>query len=396
MTFVAKPYFISGKIQNYEWGTKNDKAFIPKLLNIKSNESQPFAEYWIGIHPKGPAEIVINNKKNLLSEIIKKYPAEILGERVSKSFNHKLPFLLKILSIDKALSIQLHPNKQMAEILHHKDSYNYPDKNHKPEIAIALDNLKAIVGLKNLKNIRTVLIKYPEIILLLDNELLNKLKEISHDDNELVKEIYNQIMNASKDKLETCIKNIIKRFNKEHSLSAEEKQFIKQYKNYGIDVGLLSILLFNYVELDENEALFTPAGIPHAYIEGNIIECMANSDNVVRAGLTPKFKDINTLNQLLVVESDEQKIDIVKNEDRTIYKTSAREFELSKLKTKFTELNNEEIAILIVLEGKIKITFDTGETEVKKGETILLPAILKNYTIEELTTSKVFMAKVPK
>ncbi|MCB0731554.1 MAG: hypothetical protein KDC88_11015, partial [Ignavibacteriae bacterium] len=100
-----KPYKIEGKIQNYDWGTKNDKAFIPKYLNIDTIENIPYAELWIGVHPNAPSQINVDENKLSLASLIEKFPVEIIGERINNKFK-TLPFLLKILSIEKALSIQ--------------------------------------------------------------------------------------------------------------------------------------------------------------------------------------------------------------------------------------------------------------------------------------------------
>ena len=143
-----QPYILLGKIQNYDWGTVNKEAFIPRLLKIEQKKDLPYAEYWIGVHPKAPSEIILEGEKVSLPSVLKQFPFEILGERISKKFNNSLPFLLKVLSVNKALSIQAHPNKKLADALNQRDPVNYPDKNHKPEIAIAIDKLKAIVGLK--------------------------------------------------------------------------------------------------------------------------------------------------------------------------------------------------------------------------------------------------------
>ena len=100
---------------------------IPKLLNLNPEKNKPYAEYWIGIHPKAPSEVIINDEYVPLPELIEKFPIEILGKRICDKFNSSLPYLLKILSINQALSIQAHPDKDLAKILNKKDPKNYPD-----------------------------------------------------------------------------------------------------------------------------------------------------------------------------------------------------------------------------------------------------------------------------
>ena len=394
----AKPYNLFGKIQNYEWGAKNEDAFIPNFLGEAAELDVPYAEYWIGVHPKAPSEILIENQKYNLVDVIKENSNEILGERIAEKFNNTLPFLLKILSINKALSIQAHPDKSLAKLLHTNDPANYPDENHKPEIAIALDNLKAIVGLKEFHEIKLTLENYSEIKTLISDETLNDLFNSKNSgNNKIIEKLYAQIMNSSKEKLEKCILLLKKRFESKSDLAECESQFLIQYENYGSDIGLISLLLFNMLNLESGEAIFTPAGIPHAYIKGNIIECMANSDNVVRAGLTPKFKDIKTLTEMLVVDSQKSEVKIIKNEDTIIYKTTAEEFEVSKLNlsNQIKVNDNSEMFILIILSGEVKISFSNSEIIYKKGETVLIPSILNSFTISGNEKSLVYSVCVP-
>lgn len=397
-TIDPKPYKLAGKIQNYKWGTKNENAFIPKLLNFMPEENIPYAEYWIGVHPKAPSEVLIDNKKVLLTDILEKFPNEILGNRIVEKYGKTLPFLLKILSINQALSIQAHPDKKLAEILHEKDPKNYPDNNHKPEIAIAIDQLQAIVGLKDISQLKVDIEKYYEIKKLIDDNLIAELENLSGSSSEnWVKEFYKDIMSSTKSSLKDCIINIKSRIEKSENRTKSEEQFLIQFNNYGIDIGLLSILLFNFVNLKSGEAIFTPAGIPHAYIKGNIVECMANSDNVVRAGLTPKYKDLETLTKMLTVNSDETAVKKIEDECFIKYQTRAEEFEISKIKLNsgYSENSNNEIKIIIVLDGEVEIKTSNYIEKYKKGDIILIPALLNQYEIIEILSAQVYQVIIP-
>jgi mannose-6-phosphate isomerase len=390
-----RPYKLLGKIQNYEWGTKNGKAYIASLLGLIVEKDLPYAEYWIGVHPKAPSELLIGTEKISLIGLIENFPIEILGRRISDKFNKTLPFLLKILSINKALSIQSHPSKELAKELHKKDSKNYPDDNHKPEIAIAIDHLEAIVGLKNLNEIKFVINENPELKLLFKEKAFNNPE--SNSDEEIVKKLYSQIMQAPDDKLEECILLLSRKYQNKSELNKGEEQFLLQYENFGIDIGLISLLLFNFLDLRRGEAIFTPAGIPHAYIKGNIVECMANSDNVVRAGLTPKFKDIKTLTEMLEVDSSQSIVDIRETENKIVYKTSAEEFEVEylKLDKEYFVNENDEVKIIIIIDGEISLDWDDKTQLYTKGEVILIPAILNHYQISKICPSTVYIVKVP-
>lgn len=397
MNFEAKPYRLKGKIQNYDWGTKNQDAFIPEFLDLDVEVDKPYAEYWIGVHPKAPSEVIIDEESISFIDLLEKYPIDILGERIAEKFNNTLPYLLKILSINQALSIQSHPSKELAKVLHAKDPFNYPDDNHKPEIAIAIDNLTALVGLKSLVEVRESIIKNTEIKELLSENILVKINDSSFNEKSLIKELYSEIVNSSANDLERCILAIKTRLELVVKHSQSEKQFLIQYENYGIDVGLISILLFNIVNLKKGEAIFTPAGIPHAYIKGNIVECMANSDNVVRAGLTPKYQDKETLTDMLETDSSQAIVDLYEKSDRTIYKTAAEEFEIEKLNFKdpIVVENNSEIKIVLVLDGELIIDWNDNTEIFKKGNVILIPAALNNYQIFGRNNHEVFQVRIP-
>ncbi len=395
-----RPYKLLPSIQNYAWGTKNELAYIPRLINITPEPDRPYAELWIGAHPKAPSMALIDDEKISLDKLISLYPEEALGEKVVGIYGSRLPYLLKILSINQALSIQAHPDKKTAVKLHSSDPEHYPDDNHKPEIAIALTGLEAIVGLKGIDEFRKTIDKYSEIQALIDNRNLETLVSSGDHNPDLVKSVYADIMRADENKLKIAITSLKATIEGKKEKTDAEKKFPEEYKNYGNDVGLISLLLFNYMKLKKNEAFYTPAGIPHAYLKGNIIECMANSDNVVRAGLTPKYKDIDTLTNILVYDPIvKTEVVPVKAGPYLVYKTTAEEFEVkifeSSEKTKIVERNNRQIKSGIVLEGEIKIICDRGAFLFTKGECFLIPAVLENFEINNDKNTKYVIVDIP-
>ncbi len=363
MTLEPRPYKLINKIQNYAWGTKNEKAFIPNLLGIEAEKDLPYAELWIGSHLKASSEITIDNKQLALNEI-----------------GIKLPFLLKVLSASKALSIQTHPNKEQAEKLHVIDPKNYPDDNHKPEIAIAIDNLSALVGFRPIDEIIEMLKKRQKIAKFFGEEKIEEEKDIIN--------LFKRIMMSADDEelLKNSIEEIKTNLESEENLSIQEKLFLEQFDEYGYDVGLYAILFMNVVELKPGQAIFTGAGIPHAYLRGNIVECMANSDNVVRAGLTPKFKDVNTL--LEILKYDFQKPEIIESKTSTIktnYKCDADEFKISSVKfhygQEFVINTNQKHTIAILVKGSINVFWDDNLESFNKGDSFLLPGTMKSFKI---------------
>lgn len=268
----------------------------------------------MGTHPKGPCKSVDTNE--LLADLIKADPKVMLGEKIIEKFGKdcELPFLFKVLSIEKVLSIQAHPDKSLAKLLHQNDPKNYPDDNHKPEMAVAVTDFEGFCGFKPLDEISDELQRLPEFRKIIGDELADEFIQnikLNVEDNsvedknnrKLLQKIFNAIMTTSDDVIANYGNALIERaennpsdFNK----TDLPELLIRLNKQFPGDVGLFcGGLLLNHCKLNAGEAIFLRAKDPHAYITGDIIECMAASDNVVRAGFTPKFKDVKNLVEML-------------------------------------------------------------------------------------------------
>jgi len=396
----AKPYLLKNKIQNYEWGARSESAYIPQLLKLEIKEDVPYAELWIGSHAKAPSKIEIDDEQIALDRLIENGCITGIDPLV------KLPYLLKVLSAGEALSIQSHPNKQQAVHLNKLDPVNYSDNNHKPEIAIALDTLTALAGFRPAIEIKSIFEQYAIFGELLGVEVSNFIESIGCE-NEIVtfRMFYEKLLKQSilepalfllkLNELENEIK-CKKSHDDKETLFLELK---KKYKN--ADVGLLSIFLFNHVTLSAGQALFIDAGVPHAYLRGNIIECMANSDNVVRAGLTPKFVDVDNLIEILVY--DLKRPEILNREDGLIiseYKVPVSDFKISSLKLNKGEQLDIEVddkpIVILLLSGEIKFSFGSEEWLHSQGDTLLLPAELSSINISSLENDALaFMVQIP-
>lgn len=403
--FEIKPFVLRNKIQHYEWGTRGEQAFIPRLLGIQSEGHRPYAELWIGAHPSAPSQVNISNDLIDLTELIKKHPVEILGETVFKRFGSNLPFLFKVLSAGKPLSIQAHPNKSQAVRLHQRDPIHYPDSNHKLEIAIAIDNLKALVGLLNIVELSKKLELYPPIQSFTDRVLPGDSTISEADETTIVKQFYSTLIRKSVGEpqlygnlVESLAESILTRGNR---ISEQEQLFLELKKCYpSSDIGLILILLMNLVQLTSGQALNISAGIPHAYISGNIIECMTNSDNVVRIGLTNKYKDVAALLEILDFSPNE--VQVVNPDWRdgiSIYRSSAEEFVVANMKVaeNFAKkiYTNDKVQIGLILNGRIELIWNSAEKLIlKKGESVLLPACIKEYVIRSQNWAEVYIASV--
>lgn len=401
---TPEPFKLYNEIQNYSWGGRNENAFIPKLMNSKIENDLPYAELWIGAHPKSPSKIMINGLFQSLDVMISKFPREILGEPVRKKFGDKLPFLLKVLSADRTLSIQMHPDKKQAEELHAEDSENYPDDNHKPEIAIAIDYLDAIVGLKPLNEIQETLRTYSQFEEFYGSDFYRKILDNNSPEEEekKIKWFYTTTMDlgGNKRKLEKLLEELEHSLAGRAQLSKSESYFLENKKVFPSDIGLLSFFFFNLVSLEENRGFFLGAGVPHAYLRGNIIECMANSDNVIRAGLTTKYKDVKTLLELLDYSAGKPHV-LNSDPQSYIYKTPAEEFEISRISLQENEKiginSGKKVEIILVLKGEILLVPDgLGKSfSFIQGEAALMPALVENYHIISSCNSIFFRVTVP-
>lgn len=387
-----RAYKLINSIQNYQWGETGDKAYIPNLLGIEAEKNIPYAELWVGAHPALPSEVEIGIEKVSLIELCKEFPKEILGEVVAQKFGGKFPFLYKVLSAKEALSIQVHPSKQQAEELHRHDSQNYPDNNHKPEIAIALDELTALVGIKSYEKINQVFLEYPEIKEFCSGMIANSV--------EIFKEIIKKSV-ESPNELASLNINLYHRIKLKSNKTEIESLFVELFEKYGkTDVGLLCLFLLNYVKLAKGQGVFLKPGIPHAYLKGNIVECMASSDNVIRVGLTPKYKDSESLIKYLAEESGE--VAVIENCGNELFKYQIKasdfqveEFEIWKLGKNAEIKTDGKVQVISCISGELEIGSNTGTAKVKRGEVFLIPAFLEEYKLHSNETFEAFIATVP-
>ena len=406
--FKAQPYLLHNQIQHYAWGTRGTAAFIPQLLGTESAEDTPYAELWMGAHPKAPSTVQLANKTVPLDVWIQQHPQAILGTQVANAFDSQWPFIFKVLSIAAPLSIQAHPNTSQAQALHVRDPEHYPDANHKPEIAIALERLTALVGFKDFVGIVTTLQTYPEITTFIGTEAgaclrLTKTAPKTTQ-QEAVQQMYTALMRhavADADSLAQAIDQLASRLMQFPTLAEHEQLFLNTRQIYtGADVGLFALFFLNLVHLERGQGIFLKPGIPHAYLKGNLMECMASSDNVARVGLTPKFKDVDTLIDILTYELG--KLPLLGQSlspNMTDYSVPVAEFYVQQwcltTGTRHTYPRPKTPAIWLITEGQIQICWGTESTTFARGQAVLLPATLREVEIVALSDAEIFLARVP-
>jgi mannose-6-phosphate isomerase len=288
-------------------------------------ESQPYAELWVGTHPSGMSMVTVHkelehggiysddsddgaetpapfdassSERRSLLEYVQSDPLLHCGKEVQKD----LPFLLKILSVRTVLSIQAHPDKKLAEQLHATRPDVYKDPNHKPEMAIALsEQVKAMCGFRPLPEIAQHLQEYPEFRDLLGEEVASELELLQNSPatRAVLQLMFQSYIETESETIHEHVEQMVTRLRSLEAHNDLQKLILQIEEQFPGDCGIFAPLIFNIVELKKGESLFIDANEPHAYISGEIIECMACSDNVVRAGLTPKLKDVHTLVNML-------------------------------------------------------------------------------------------------
>ena len=372
-----KIFRLEGVVQHYAWG---GYEFIPSLLHLSNGEAKPFAEYWMGAHDNAPSEIVVNGKKEKLNWLIANKPLNTLGEKVYKKFG-RLPYLLKILDVKDMLSIQVHPDKKSAERAFDEENKkgialtaanrNYKDKNHKPELMLALSDFWLLHGFKPKESLLQILENIPE---------LNFLTKVFQAEG--YKSLYKAVMEMPQAEVNHHLGPLIERIvpsYKQDKLSKSQEDFwaaraALTYNVAGnIDRGIFSIYFFNLVRCNPGEAVFQDAGVPHAYLEGQNVEIMANSDNVLRGGLTPKHIDVSELMKHIRFEGMDPNIltGEHQNDVERVYKTPAPDFELSRFeleKEKITSFDTATADILFLQTGRVTISDGEHELELKSGE----------------------------
>uniref|UniRef100_A0A8R1DH98 Mannose-6-phosphate isomerase n=1 Tax=Caenorhabditis japonica TaxID=281687 RepID=A0A8R1DH98_CAEJA len=300
------------------------------------------------------------------------------------SLRGNLSFLFKVLSVSGPLSIQIHPTKAQGKLLHTKDPKNYPDDNHKPEIAIALTEFELLSGFRQHSQISDYLKLYSEIQdLLSDDEKaeIDNLGSYGESSARALKKIFSRIWQTPKEKLQVVVDKLARRIQGQENKSALEEVIVYLFGLYPGDVGVFAPIFLNYFKLQPGEATFLEPNMPHAYLKGDCVECMADSDNTIRAGLTPKYIDVESLVEML--NYDETLLPkYVPNtlEDGSLLFTphGIDEFWVQEVKgpagSSFQLPYSESCSVLTVLNGSASIVFQESTQSLSRGEVVFIGA----------------------
>ncbi len=388
---MSRIYPLKNPVQHYAWGSK---TAIQELLGQPFPSDTPAAELWLGAHPKAPSEVQIANEHIPLDRFIEANPVGILGRRVAERYGGRLPFLMKVLAADELLSIQVHPNLNQARKGFERENRlglpldaperNYRDPNHKPECLCALTRFEALKGFRPVEEIVGLMNR---LSLAFFSDALKALAEAP--DSSGLKRFFSWWMNTDAGPRAKAVDQVVK--TAESVLGGTREAFWMEDFNrrYPGDAGVLGPLFFNLMELTPGEAIYIPAGEPHAYLKGMGVEIMANSDNVIRGGLTPKPMDVPELIRLLDFRpATPQRVEVRVEGAERVYLTPAHEFRLSNLTISigkpYAAGKERGVEILLCTTGTAAV-IDVGNTEtiaVPQGASVIVPASVPKYQIE--------------
>ncbi len=361
---------LENTIRPYAWGSP---TAIPHLLGGEPT-GEPQAEMWMGAHPGAPSRTA----RGPLTEVIEAAPERELGDRTVARFGPRLPFLLKILAADAPLSLQVHPNLEQAKEGYEDEERrgipadaghrNYKDANHKPELICALTEFNGLCGFRNPR-------QAADLLAGLDVDSLKPYVDLlhAHPEEAALREMLTAVLSADPEQMIQTVADAAATC--EH-LGGSYAPYAALARHYPGDPGVLAAMLLNHVRLQPGEALFLGAGVPHAYLNGLGVEIMANSDNVLRCGLTPKHVDVPEL--LRIVRFEASAPGVLRPEaspdGEEIYETPIDEFRLSRyvLPEGITarDLTRVTPQILLCTTGSVRV----GEHQLVPGESVFVPA----------------------
>jgi mannose-6-phosphate isomerase len=295
-----------------------------------------------------------------------------------------LPYLYKILDVASMLSIQVHPTKENAVIGYEKEeaagipidaaNRNYKDKNHKPEVMVALSDFWLLHGFLAPELLQKRLEDFKPF-----NGLLNEFVNADY------KNLYQHFMHLDTTASDAILKPILEeaidavkkgKVDKMHPHWWANKYYNGVVPESNIDKGIFSIYILNIVYIPKNQGIFQGAGLLHAYLEGQNIELMANSDNVLRGGLTPKHVDTNELINHVQFKPTFPSVmeGTAINENEVNYPCPVADFGLSKIQLNLGEtytIHTQSLEMLLVMEGQMELggmNFTAGEVAMIKPE----------------------------
>ena len=378
-------------VMKYEWGAY---GAIQELLGEKHPGQEPMAELWMGAHPKAPSMVEVDGHRISLNRLIQEHPQEILGASTAASFSNQLPFLFKVLAARQPLSVQAHPNADQAKAGFERENdmdiplsapnRNYRDANHKPECICALSEFWAMCGFRPPEEIADLFEK------ICPNSTADIVRQLRQPAGGRLKSFLSRLLQSNTADRQRLV---------DESLANTAANLEKNPVAYWIhciaadfpdDIGILAPVFLNLIRLSPKDGLFLPSGSLHAYLRGTGIEIMANSDNVLRGGLTSKHVDVDEL--LRTLDFTSRQPEVIRESPlgmvESDYSCPAGEFKLSVLNIEpdsdFRSGEQRNVEILLCTEGAVQLVSlkDSGKSiEFTKGRSALVPASAPSYKL---------------
>jgi len=277
-------YRLRNPVQKYAWGSPR---VLPELLGTANPGGEPWAELWIGAHARAPSSVEVGGAWRSLRDFVEREPARVLGAGVVARFGAQLPYLLKVLAVERPLSLQTHPDAARAALGWARESAagipleaaerSYPDANPKPELVCALGAFEALCSFRPLEEARAC------AEALGARRLAAALADAARPGDALAR-----LLALPAPERAALAAELAERAEAAAGCDAALRWVAELHAAYPGDVAVAAPLLLHHVELDAGEALDLAAGDLHAYLRGTALEVMASSDNVLRAGLTTK------------------------------------------------------------------------------------------------------------
>lgn len=389
-------------VQSSPWGSR---TAIAELLGRPGPSPEPEAELWMGAHPKASSQVLVDGESRPLLTVIDEAPETVLGAAAAR-FDNRLPFLFKVIAADQALSLQAHPDAARAAAGYAREQQQgvplvapnrcYRDVCHKPEMFCALAPSSALAGFRPI----------PDIIGLLATASIPLLADDLADFQAQptppgLRQFFAAVLGGSDEHGSQIANQAVAAASR---LAASQPSFewvLQLERDYPGDVGVVAPLLLNLVQLEPGEAIYLAPGVPHSYLRGTGVELMANSDNVLRAGLTAKHVDVDELLGILDFRAGPTPTVPLVAVDATtgVYPCPAAEFELGAitLADGATHESRDEHGpeLLLTVEGRAEIIdIATGDsTAMDRGVSVVVPAAAANYRLRG--EAVIYRASVP-
>jgi phosphomannomutase len=401
---------LHGAVQHYGWG---DGRSIPALIGVPREPGKTFAELWLGAHPDASAKVRLKQGEVALQRLIEVNPERFLHPEVAGQYAGRLPFLLKVIAAGSPLSVQVHPTQARAQMGFERENAaglkpdavtrNYRDANHKPELVVALTDFYALGGFRPTREIAAMLDDTPE---------LQTLAAGFGPEIGAVRHLYSTLMLLPQADVDSLLEALLRRIERarwNRSFAKSDREYwllrARDCHSHGChqDRGLFAFLFLNLVHLRPGEGMFLPAGVLHSYLEGAGVELMANSNNVIRGGLTAKHLDVDEL--LRTVRYDCGELQTLHGQragqsHEWIYPVPAREFQLSRIElngaNSYRCAKDHAIEIFLVQEATEPVTLQTakGTKSFAQGGAVLVTARTA-YELRTAGIATVFKATIP-